>query len=205
MSLRHEIRHDAHDAADAFLDGLAKHDAGLKRFPRPIDVIAAKCGLEVALVSKDVCDLEHGCSALRTIVVASDQKPWQRRLTVGHEIAHYELNLMVVGDAVVEQECTAFAAGLLMPMEDVIASVASLVGRDQRTPEEWAEEEHRTRVMTDLVRHYGVGYKALLVAMGDYGLVTGVEPWHAVWQARDLMDTYYDRWNLLRGITTSSD
>lgn len=185
------------------MEGIAASDISLKHFPRPIEVIAGKCGLDVALISKEVVDLQHGCSAFRTILLASDRKPWQRRLTIGHEIAHHELNLMVVGDAVVEQECTAFAAGLLMPMEDVVMSVAGLVGSGQRTAEEWAEEELRSNAMTKLVRRYGVGYKALLVAMADYGLLTGVESWHAVWQARQLMDAYYDRWNLLKGLSSA--
>ena len=75
----------------------------------------------------------------------------------------------------------------------------------QRGRPEWAEEELRSHVMTKLVRRYGVGYKALLVAMADYGLVTGVESWHAVWLARQLMDAYYDRWNLLRDLSSSAD
>ena len=49
-----------------------------------IEVIAGKCGLDVALISQEVVDLQHGCSAFRTILLTSDRKPWQRRLTVGH-------------------------------------------------------------------------------------------------------------------------
>ena len=204
MSLRHEIRHDAHEAAEELVERLAATDARLRKFPRPVGDIARVCGLDVAASPKDI-DLDHSCIAYRTILVTTDRKSWQQRISIGHEIAHHYLDLRVVGNSVVEQECTAFAAGLLMPRHEVTGMMELLVGVGTRTPEEWADEEYRGGVMTRGVKHFGVGYKALLVAMGDYGLVTGVEPWHAVWRAREMMDAYYDRWNALKGLSGSSD
>lgn len=204
LSLRHEIRQDAHEAAEELVERLAATDALLRKFPRPVGDIARVCGLDVAPSPKDI-DLDHSCIAYRTILVTTDRKSWQRRLSIGHEIAHHYLDLRVVGNSVVEQECTAFAAGLLMPKQEVTGMMAMLAGDGQRNPEEWAEAEYRWGVMTRGVKYFGVGYKALLVAMGDYGLVTGVEPWHAVWRAREMMDSYYDRWNALKGVSGSSD
>ena len=204
MSLRHEIRQDAHEAAEELVERLAATDARLRKFPRPVGDIARVCGLGVAASPKNI-DLDHSCIAYRTILVTTDRKSWQRRLSIGHEIAHHYLDLRVVGNSVVEQECTAFAAGLLMPKNELTGMMEFLVGPGLRTPEEWAEEEYRSGIMTRGVKHFGVGYKALLVAMGDYGLVTGVEPWHAIWRAREMMNTYYGRWNALKGLSGSAD
>ena len=204
MSLWHEIRQDAHEAAEEVVERLAATNARLRRFPRPVGDIARACGLDVAASPKNI-DLDHSCIAYKTILVATDRKSWQRRLSIGHELAHHELDLLVVGNSVVEQECTAFAAGLLLPKQEVTGMMAMLAGEGPRTVEEWAEAEYQWSVMTKGVKYFGVGYKALLVAMGDYGLVKSVEPWHAVWRARDMMDRYYVRWNALKGLSRSSD
>ncbi len=166
---RAERREDAHDAAVARLRQLGRY--GL--WPQAVDALVAAFGYTVrpwpvhavnadgrhALVVPDVREIW---------VVATDPPPVQR-LSVGHKLGHVKL-----GPDTTEDECNAFGGALLLPQ--AVAGEA-LAGYAPMTPRQWADGEWDHGLVSTLAARSGLGWRAVWVALGDYGWILGVPRW----------------------------
>ena len=98
----------------------------------------------------DGCSAIDPVSGLAYVLINSDKPRPRRRFTIAHELGHLELEHLHEGEMVLDEslntshpyetEANAFAAGLLMPEEGVIASLTRLRARlgEQAQPIEWA-------------------------------------------------------------------
>lgn len=182
------VRAESHAMAEEFMKTC---DVSLWRFPRSVEDIASAHGLRVVEAPSNV-NLEHGLITGTIILIARQRRVWEKRLTIAHELGHYVLGS---GVGVAEAECTQFGSALLMPMDDVSATVRDRLGRvGPYAAGELGYIERRHGVMSRLVHHYGVGYKALVWAMADYGLIEDVPAWHGIEHIDGLMEEYRLQW-----------
>ena len=190
------VRAESHATAAEFVKSC---DPALWRFPRPVEEMAAYHGLRVLEAPGNI-NLEHGMIMGTVILIARQRKPWEKRLTVAHELGHFVLGNAV---GVAEAECTQFGSALLMPRDDVVAQAHQQLGSGAPfAASQLGCLERRHGVMSRLVRRYGVGYKALIWAMADYGLLRDVPAWHAIEHIDRLMDDYMVQ---VRGPATCSE
>lgn len=177
------MRAESHATGEEFVKSC---DPALWRFPRPVEEIATTHSLRVVEAPAYV-NLDHGMIVGDVILISKQRKSWEKRLTIAHELGHYVLG---TGIGVAEAECTQFGAALLMPMDDVITEVRAWGTEGTHSVADLAYLEGHRRCMSHLVWRYGVGYKALVWAMADYGLIRGVPAWHGFHHIDALMEEY---------------
>ena len=201
MSLdRAMLRRESYDTAQQFLRA---SDPSLARFPRPTKSIAFYWGLKVFELPKSIADLDHGMIIGNRIIVARQRRFWERQLTIAHELGHFALKAF---NDQQEDECSAFGSALLVPFEDLDDSLRFFLGSGPYSIGTLAWSEAETGVVSRLVHHYAVGYKALLWAIGDYGLLQGVPEWHGGDAIDSLMAEYRSAWEEARKrFQTSAD
>jgi hypothetical protein len=111
---------------------------------------------------------------------------------VGHKLGHAYL---WAGHA--EWECNALAEALLIPSDDVRSTTAQIT--ESPLPlQEWARRELGDGAMTRLVQRYGVGYNALISALGNYGCIQDVRPGTARLTGDALFETYRQYYQALK-------
>ena len=129
------------------------------------------------------------------IIVARQRRFWERQLTIAHELGHFALKAF---NDQQEDECSAFGSALLVPFEDLDDSLRLFLGSGPYSIGTLAWSEAETGVVSRLIHHYAVGYKALLWAIGDYGLLQGVPEWHGGDAIDSLMAEYRTIWEQSR-------
>jgi len=119
-------------------------------------MLADEVGVLVSRLPLGDQQAPDGCSAvdpitgLAYVLINSDKPRARRRFTIAHELGHLALGHLHEGEIVLDEsinapqpqetEANAFAAGLLMPVEGVMASLTRLRARlgSQAQPLEWA-------------------------------------------------------------------
>lgn len=119
-------------------------------------MLADEIGVLVSRLPLGDQQAPDGCSAvdpltgLAYVLINSDKPRVRRRFTIAHELGHLALGHLHEGEIVLDEsinapqpyetEANAFAAGLLMPEEGVMASLERLRARlgSQAQPLEWA-------------------------------------------------------------------
>ena len=184
-------RHEVHLVAAAVLDDVPPDLQW--PLPRPIDQIAHHLGFGIRYVTVPDPIAFHGCLHNQQIYVSRNAAPWLRRFTIGHELGHAYL---WAGHA--EWECNAFAEALLIPSDDVRSTTAQIT--ESPLPlQEWARRELTDGAVTRLVQRYGVGYNALISALGNYGCIRDVLPGTARLTGDALFETYLQYYQALKG------
>lgn len=144
-----------------------------------IAVLADEIGVLVARLPLGNYLTPDGCSAVDPVdkspyvLINSDKPRVRRRFTIAHELGHLALGHLHTGEMVLDEmssttqpqeiEANAFAAGLLMPEQGVVASLERLRARlgTKALPLEWA---------VWLSASFGVSEEAAAYRMTNLGL-----------------------------------
>lgn len=150
-------------------------------------MVAIAEALHFEVIPIHIADLPkfHGCSNESRIYVGSTHRPWEQRFTIGHELGH----AFLWTDSK-EWECNAYAEALLLPPDDVNETVATLV-QNPPSLKAWAVLECEDRLVSRLAHRYGVGYNALISALGNYGWIEDVPPWSARLHGDQVFEAYF--------------
>ncbi|AUW92689.1 hypothetical protein BXT84_00890 [Sulfobacillus thermotolerans] len=183
------IRREVHDTADAMMADVPRT---LHSVPRPMIAIAEALHYEVvSIIVTDVNNF-HGCSNGSRIYIDISHQPWERRFTIGHELGH---RCLWVGHK--EWECNAYAEAVLLPRNDVRQVLGEWVGHPLSL-KAWAVREHEEGLVTRLTKRYGVGYNALISALGNYGYIVDVPPWSARLNGDRVFEEYFQYFRALK-------
>ena len=182
------VRREGHDTAEAMMADVPQ---ALHSIPRPMVEIAT--ALHFQVIPVHVADLEkfHGCSDESRIYIGCAHRPWEQRFTIGHELGHAFL-----WTEPKEWECNAYAEAVLLPPDDVIDTVSTLV-QNPLNLKAWAVQEHESRLVSRLAQRYGVGYNALISALGNYGWIEDVPPWSARLHGNQVFEAYFQQFRSL--------